>query len=120
MAPGRVRNAAAAQYTQRIELYRGSVSTVYRALDDVNKQRVILKCYHKSKMQDKHYHKLDREIQAMQAMKGPYVADLYDWFEDADAIWLVMEWCEGGDLFKCMMVHGGRLDEFYVCTEVCG
>lgn len=69
-------------------------------------------------MQAKHYHKLDREIQAMQLMRGPYVAELYCWFQDDDSVWLVMEFCEGGDLFKCLMVHSGRLDESYVCTEV--
>lgn len=43
--------ATAASYTQHIELYRGSVSTVYRAVDEATGARVILKCYHKNKMQ---------------------------------------------------------------------
>lgn len=42
---------SAAQFTQRLELYRGSVSTVYRAMDEFTHRRVILKCYHKTKMQ---------------------------------------------------------------------
>lgn len=54
----------------------------------------------------------------MQAMSGPYVVSLYGWFQDDSSVWLVMEWCEGGDLFKCMMMHGGRLDEYYVCSEI--
>ncbi|KAL6766001.1 kinase-like domain-containing protein, partial [Haematococcus lacustris] len=91
-----------AQYSQKVELYRGSVSTVYKALDDVTGTKVILKCYHKKKMQAKHYNKLDREIKAM----------------DEDSVWLAMELCEGGDLFKSLMLHGGRLDEHYVCTEI--
>jgi serine/threonine protein kinase len=68
--------------------------------------------------QDKHYHKLDREIKAMVALRGPFVAELHGWFEDEEAIWLSMELCEGGDLFKLLGYHGGRLDEHYVCTEV--
>lgn len=87
-------------------------------MHDATGARVILKCYHKKKMADKHYHKLEREIRAMVALRGPYVADLYGWFTDGDAIWLVLELCEGGDLFKTMMLHGGRLDEHYVCVEV--
>lgn len=56
----------------------------------------------------------------MAAVRGPYVADMYGWFADEEAIWLVLELCEGGDLFKTMMLHGGRLDEHYVCVEVRG
>lgn len=37
---------------------------------------------------------------------------------DADNIYLVMELCEGGDLFKAMLLRGGTLDEHYVCVEV--
>ena len=54
----------------------------------------------------------------MVAMAGPFVVELYGWFADDAAIWLVMELCEGGDLFKTMMLHGGRLDEHYVCVDV--
>jgi len=43
---------------------------------------------------------------------------VYAWFSDAQHVWLVLEYCEGGDLFKLMANHGGRLDEHYVCVEV--
>lgn len=43
---------------------------------------------------------------------------VYAWFSDASAVWLVLEFCEGGDLFRVMADHGGRLDEHYVCVEV--
>ena len=69
-------------------------------------------------MQPKHYHKLQREIRAMVAMNGPYVAELYSTFEDKQNIYLIMELCEGGDLFKAMLKHGGRLDEHHTCVEV--
>jgi serine/threonine protein kinase len=43
---------------------------------------------------------------------------VFAWFSDADSIWLVLEFCEGGDLFKTLSDQGGRLDEHYVCVEV--
>lgn len=199
VAPGYYHSAN--QFSAKVELYRGSVSTVYKAVHDATGARVILKCYHKKKMHEKHYHKLEREIRVMVAMRGPYVAELYGWFSDEESIWLVslrllslwnllmiimqvqqatgatsqccvtvqhaavlafqasteytqcaarswshtwsewpaacpahtcpftkcnrcrcylqvLELCEGGDLFKTMLLHGGRLDEHYVCVEV--
>lgn len=38
--------------------------------------------------------------------------------QDADAVYLVQEHCEGGDLFKRLMLLGGRMDPRYVCAEV--
>ena len=54
----------------------------------------------------------------MMQMNGPYVAELYCCFADEDNIYLVMEYCDGGDLFKSMLLHGGQLDEHYVCVDV--
>lgn len=69
-------------------------------------------------MQEKHFHKLEREIRAMVVMNGPFIAELYGYYIDEESINLVMEYCEGGDLFKAMLLHGGKLDEHYVCVEV--
>ena len=49
---------------------------------------------------------------------GPYVAELYSSFEDSSCVYLIMEYCEGGDLFKTMLMHGGVLEEQWVCIEV--
>jgi serine/threonine protein kinase len=56
----------------------------------------------------------------MMQMNGPYVTELYSCFADEDNIYLIMEYCDGGDLFKSMLMHGGRLDEHYVCINVSG
>eukprot|EP00198_Chlamydomonas_reinhardtii_P014160 XP_001703497.1 predicted protein [Chlamydomonas reinhardtii] len=87
----------------RAELYKGSVSTVFKC-QLVGGSAVVVKQYHKAKMQDKHFHKLARELN--------------DTFEDSASIYLVMECCEGGDLFKKLMLHGGRLPEGWVAAEV--
>ncbi len=38
--------------------------------------------------------------------------------QDPACIYLAMEYCEGGDLFKTMLMKGGLLDEYWVCVEV--
>jgi hypothetical protein len=95
-----------------------SVATVLKAVCVATNTKVIIKAYYKSKMHPKHYHKLQREIDAMKALNGPYVTEFYAHFEDTQCIYIVMEFCEGGDLFKTMLMHGGLLDEQWVCVEV--
>jgi len=80
--------------------------------------KVIIKAYHKSKMHPKHFHKLQRELACMRVLKGHYVAELFASFEDPSCVYMVMEYCEGGDLFKTMLMHGGVLEEQWVCVEV--
>lgn len=95
-----------------------SVATVFKAVCIATNTKVIVKAYYKSKMHPKHYHKLHREIEAMKCLNGPYVTEFYAHFEDAQCVYIVMEFCEGGDLFKTMLMHGGLLDEQWVCIEV--
>lgn len=71
-------------------------------------------------MQPKHHYKLMREIKLMQVLRGPFVADLLDHFEDPDTVYLVLAYYSGGDLFKQMLVRGGALEEHWVCVEVRG
>ena len=67
-----------------------SVAAVYKAVDSRSGGSVVIKVYHKDKMQPKHHHKLLREIEAMERMNGPYVAQLYGTFSNNDSICLVM------------------------------
>lgn len=106
------------QFSQKVELYRGSVATVYKGLCIESNIKVIIKAYHKHKMHLKHHHKLKREILAMKALSGPLVAQIYSTFEDANNIYIIMEYCEGGDLFKTMLMQGGVLEEQWVCVEI--
>ena len=38
------------------------MSTVYKAVEDSHGSCVVIKSYHKKKMAEKHYHKLEREV----------------------------------------------------------
>eukprot|EP00879_Flechtneria_rotunda_P023005 GHRR01024316.1.p1 GENE.GHRR01024316.1~~GHRR01024316.1.p1 ORF type:complete len:327 (+),score=110.61 GHRR01024316.1:681-1661(+) len=106
------------QFSQKVELYRGSVATVFKAVCIATNLKVIIKAYYKQKMHPKHFHKLHREIAAMKMLNGPYVSEFYATFEDSQCVYIIMEYCEGGDLFKTMLMHGGLLDEQWVCVEV--
>ena len=67
-----------------------SVAAVYMAVDSKSGSNVVIKVYHKAKMQTKHHHKLAREIEAMERMNGAYCAELYGTFSNEDSVCLVM------------------------------
>eukprot|EP00798_Chlamydomonas_sp_ICE-L_P007850 gene7850-1056_t len=84
-------------FVKKVELYRGLVSTVYKAQEKATASPVV---------------------NSMNLAKGEYVTELFSYFEDDDCIYLVMEYCEGGDLFKSLLKRGGRLDEQYVSVQI--
>ena len=49
---------------------------------------------------------------------GSGVVCLYGSYEDGEHITLVMEFCQSGDLFKTMLMHGGVLEEHWVASQV--
>ena len=64
-------------------------------------------------------HKLGRELDIQQRVRDcPFVCQLLAHFEDASEVYLVLESCDGGDLFKTMMKAGGRLPEATVCVDI--
>ena len=80
------------------------MSTVYKGVCATSGARVIIKAYHKPRLGAKHYHKLGREVAAQAVLHGAYVADLYGTFEDAGAVYLVMEVCLS---VFCLCLVGG-------------
>lgn len=96
-----------------------SISTVYRATCSITKWPLIIKAYQKSKMKEKNFLRMEREIRLMRLLEeDDSVVQLYNVFEDASFKYLVMEMCKGGDLFKAMLLRGGKMDEQWACAEV--
>ncbi|KAL3133733.1 hypothetical protein ABBQ32_008223 [Trebouxia sp. C0010 RCD-2024] len=118
ITPEEVEYTSITQFQSKVELYRGSISTVYKALCTISKQTVIIKAYEKAKMKTKNFLRMEREIKLMQCLVGEGLAQLYGVFEDATHKTLVMEYCKGGDLFKLLLLKGGCLDEHWVCVEI--
>jgi serine/threonine protein kinase len=43
---------------------------------------------------------LDGEIECMKSMSSPYITKLFDVEEDENYIYLLLEYCDGGDLIN--------------------
>lgn len=85
----------------------------------ITKAQVIIKAYQKAKMKEKNFLRMEREIRLMRLLDGdPSIVRLYNVFEDSSYKYLIMEVCKGGDLFKAMLLRGGRMEEQWACNEV--
>jgi calcium-dependent protein kinase len=54
---------------------------------------------------------LRREIEGLMAVDHPHIVKLYEAFEDEDSFHLVMELCQGEELFERLMKNGKNADE---------
>jgi calcium-dependent protein kinase len=53
------------------------------------------------------------EIDIMKELDHPHVIKLFDVFEDARFVYLVMELCEGGELFDKIIEKGINYNQIY-------
>ena len=51
--------------------------------------------------------RVDREIKILQEVRHPNIIRLYEKREDETAIYLIMEYAEGGELFDTVAEQGG-------------
>ena len=50
------------------------------------------------------------EVQLMHALSSPHTLRFYDWYETRNNVWVIIEYCTGGDL-RSMLKQDGRLPE---------
>jgi len=69
-------------------------SKIVRAIKKIPKKHV------------KHPERFTREIEIMKKLDHPNIIKLFETFEDSRCIYLVMELCEGGELFDRIIEKG--------------
>ena len=61
---------------------------------------------------------IDGEIEAMKVMDSPHIIKLYDTDRDADFIYFVLEYCDGGDLINYQAKLKDKVFKLQKATEV--
>jgi len=82
----------------------------FRAVKSINKQHVT------------EPEKFKQEVALMKGMDHPHIIKLYEIFEDARNVYLVMELCEGGELFAriCEVGHFTEMQAAVVMKQILG
>lgn len=113
MAPPRIAEqigrVLGGRYRLVAPLGTGASAHVYVADDVKLRRRVAVKVLHPALAQDETFLRRFRaEAQSAAALRHPHVLQVFDWGEDDDGPWLVLEYLSGGSL-RDMLDRGVRL-----------
>jgi calcium-dependent protein kinase len=77
----------------------GASAKVYRAVEKSTKAVRAVKVIDMKKLSTNERKALDQEVGIMRLLDHPHIIKLFEVFEDASKLYLVMELCSGGELF---------------------
>ena len=81
-------------------LGRGANSCVYHVKSLHTQQDYALKIVDKAKLTPPLVHRLCTELEIQSSLDHPCIVKLFHYFQDDDAVYLLLELCEGGDLHR--------------------
>lgn len=97
------------------ELYdcigQGSFASVYRGQHRDTRQVVAVKAIVRARLNAKLQENLDAEIRILQSTQHPNVMQLHEVATTERHVYLVLEFCPGGDLMQVIRKHGAQSEE---------
>lgn len=105
-------------YNLTEEIGRGKYSIVYKGRKKKSIQYFAVKSVekpHREKVLNEvqyHFEYLIRKVSIMHRLNHPNILKFYDWYETPNHLWLIVEYCTGGDLLN-VLKQDGRIPE---CT----
>ena len=76
---------------------KGEFSEVFKGREKQSIEYVAIKRIEKSKMEI-----VVGEVQILHKLRNPHVLRFHDWYETRNNLWLILEYCTGGDLEKLL------------------
>jgi len=105
-------------YTNLLDLYdikqklgKGKFGLVKLGINKETKDKVAVKVMNKNNMDSSDLELVRTEIEILKICQHPYIIKLYDIFENVDYIYIIMEYCPGGDLFSYLQKRNFILEE---------
>ncbi|KAJ2928467.1 hypothetical protein H1R20_g8618, partial [Candolleomyces eurysporus] len=88
------------------DIGKGSFATVYKGYHEESRLQVALKAVKRDKLSAKLFDNLQSEIQILKSLSHRHVTRLLDIVRAEEYIYLVMEYCAGGDLTNYIKKRG--------------
>ena len=105
-------------YTNLLDIYdikqklgKGKFGLVKLGINKETKQKVAVKIMNKNNMDSSDLELVRTEIEILKICQHPYIIKFYDIFENIDYIYIIMEYCAGGDLFSFIQKRNYMLKE---------
>ena len=112
-------------YTDLLEIYdvknklgSGKFGLVKLGIHKKTGQKVAIKIMKKSSMDSSDLELVRTEIEILKICQHPNIIRLYNVFENADYLYIIMEYCYGGDLFSYLENRHFRLSEKRASTII--
>lgn len=77
------------------EIGKGKYSTVYKGRKKKSIEYVAIKSLEKSRRK-----KILNEVRIFHNISHPNILRFYNWYETKNHLWVIFEYCAGGDLFR--------------------
>ena len=108
----------ATEYTNLLDIYEikeklgnGKFGLVKLGINKMTKEKVAIKIMDKSKMDTSDIGLVRTEIEILKICQHPNIIRLYDIFENVDYLYIIMEYCPGGDLFGYLEKRKFKISE---------
>ena len=98
-------------YNVKHKLGKGKFGLVKLGENKKTHQEVAIKIMNKKNMDTSDLELVRTEIEILKICQHPNIIRLYDVFENPDYIYIIMEYCKGGDLFGYLESRGFRIPE---------
>ena len=105
-------------YTNLLDIYdvkeklgNGKFGLVKLGINKHTKEKVAIKIMNKKKMDSSDIELMRTEIEILKIFQHPNIIRLYDIFENIDYIYIIMEYCPGGDLFSYLEQRKFKISE---------
>ena len=112
-------------YTNLLDIYEvknklgsGKFGLVKLGIDKKTGQKVAIKIMKKSNMDSSDLELVRTEIEILKICQHPNIIRLYNVFENVDYMYIIMEYCSGGDLFSYLENRGFRIPEKRASTII--
>ncbi|OXB55521.1 hypothetical protein ASZ78_006255 [Callipepla squamata] len=97
------------KYIKVQKIGEGSFGKAILVKDKANNQQYVIKEINISKMSNKEREESRREVAVLANMKHPNIVLYRESFEENGCLYIVMDYCEGGDLFRKINAQKGVL-----------
>jgi len=98
-------------YEIKGNLGKGKFGQVKLGIHKVSGKQVAIKIINKKYVKDMEFEQIKSEIDILKIAKHPNIIKLYDVFENEKYIYIMMEYCPGGDLFSYIEKRDFKLKE---------
>uniref|UniRef100_A0A803SRF4 non-specific serine/threonine protein kinase n=1 Tax=Anolis carolinensis TaxID=28377 RepID=A0A803SRF4_ANOCA len=93
------------KYSKVQKIGEGSFGKAILVKSKENGKQYVIKEINISKMSNKEREESRREVAVLANMKHPNIVLYRESFEEGGCLYIVMDYCEGGDLFKKINAH---------------